>query len=408
MHFDRPEEKFHYARLDKNADAQQRGETPEHREHRPDKLPPVDPKRRKEVEGHVFKWIREKGRTRQNGLWPYLLIRAYAGDHGVRPVAPMPCWESPDILVIEGDVASPAGRTATLNPRAGVPHSVFVHVWNIGKLASLGNQLTVFWANPTFSFDDPVHPPHPIGTTFVDLPDRLDPLCHRVVKIPQLWTPVVENGGHECLLARLNGFMDGAGAGFDSRQNRHIGQRNLQLLLPQADMTKMLAQLSAALPRNAELHLIHGMGNITDILRAHQPALADKLTVPQAIPKQAAPFGRDAAHLGAAVTVAGGTIRIIPPSLLSRFGGGVIDDKTLSHPDAKSVAVNEPSDVRVPARLPVAEQLIRSLGVRDLRAGTLATTLGGGKSTGHVLRFEARDRGTVIGGYTIIVTNAKI
>lgn len=411
MHFQRPDEKFHYPKLDEKENATQRGETPKHRDHRSDdKLPPVDPKRRKEVEAHVFHWIREKGRTRQNGLWPYLLIRAYAGDHGVRPVAsPTPFWESPDIHVVEGDVTTIEGHTTTLNPRAGVAHSVFVHVWNIGKLASLGNKLTVFWANPTFSFDDPVHPPHPIGATFIDLPDRLDPLCHKVVKIPQLWVPVEENNGHECLLAKLSGFMDGAGAGYDARQNRHIGQRNLQLLPPQADMTKMLGQLSAALPKNAELHLIHAMGNLVDILRVHRPQLVGKLTVPQAIPRQAAPFGQDAAHLGAAVNV-GGTLRIIPPSLLPRFGHGVIDRQTLAHPDVRTVEYARPAppDVRVPARISVAEELVRSLGVRDLRAGTLATTLGGGKTAGHVLRFEARQGGVVIGGYTIIVTNAKV
>jgi hypothetical protein len=410
MHFDHPEEKFHYPKLNKKDDAAQRGETPE--SHRPpeSKLPPVDPKRREQVGAHVRQWMDEKGRTRQNGLWPYLLIRAILGDHGIRPIpSPTPFWESPDIYVVEGDVPSLAGHTPTLNPRAGVPHTVFVHVWNIGKLISLGTKLSVFWANPTFSFDDPIHPPHPIGVKFVDLPDRLDPLCHKVVRIPQLWTPVVENQGHECLLATLSGFMDGAGAGFDARQNRHIGQRNLQLLPPQANMDKLLANLSAALPANAELHLIHGMGNLTNVLRAHSPAFAEKLVAPKETPRQAVRFGTDEAHLGATLTVAG-DVRIVPPSLLTQFGRGTITRETLLRPEVITVRAEDvrPADVRAPGRLNVAEQLVKSIGVDDLRAGTLARTLGGDEDTAHLLRFEARNNGIVIGGYTIIVTTDRI
>jgi hypothetical protein len=407
MDFGRPEEQYDFPK----DDATQRGETPESHKPRETKLPPVDPKRRAEVEAHVRQWMDEKGRTRQNGLWPYLLIRAMLGDHGVRPVPwpPTPFWESPDIFVVPGDVPSLAGQMPTLNPRAGVPHSVFVHVWNIGTLTSLGTKLSVFWANPTFSFDDPVHPPHPIGVTFVDLPDRLDAHCHKVVKIPQLWTPVEENDGHECLLARLHGFMDGAGPGFDARVNRHIGQLNVQLLPPQANLGKLLGQLSAALPNNAELHLIHGMGDVTNLLRVHQPALADRFVAPQEIPRQATRFGKDAAHLGAALTV-GRSVRIVPPSAITQFGRGVISRETLVQPNVTAVRddVLRPSDRRTPARLNVAEQLVLSLGVRDLNAGTLATTLGGDERTAHLLRFEARKDGVTIGGYTIIVTAGRI
>lgn len=408
MYFGKPQEHYDFPK----DDPKQRGETPASHRPRETKFPPVDPKRREQVEAHIRQWMDEKGRTRQDGLWPYLLIRAYLGDHGVRPVPwpPTPFWESPDIFVVEGDVPSLAGHTPTLNPRAGVPHTVFVHVWNIGTLTSLGTTLSVFWANPTFSFDDPVHPPHPIGVAFVDLPDRLDPRCHKVVRIPQLWIPVVENDGHECLLARLHGFMDGAGPGFDAWHNRHIGQLNLQLLPPQFNMGKLLAQLSAALPNNAELHLIHGMGDVTNVLRLRVPALAERFVAPREIPRQGTRFGKDAVHLGAALTV-GRSVRIVPSSVITQFGRGTITRETLVHPNVTTVRgddVLRPVDSRMPGRLNVAEQLVLSLGVRDLTAGTLAKTLGGDDRTAHLLRFEARKDGVVIGGYTIIVTSGRI
>jgi hypothetical protein len=61
-----------------------------------------------------------------------------------------------------------------------------------------------------------------------------------------------------------------------------------------------------------------------------------------------------------------------------------------AHPDARVVAPH----------LSAPEALMHHLGITDLRAGNVATHLGG---DAHVLRFVATQDGKPVGGYTIIV-----
>ncbi|MGB8384424.1 MAG: hypothetical protein WCG47_24840, partial [Dermatophilaceae bacterium] len=51
----------------------------------------------------LIKGLGREHRPRREDVYPYLMIRAYSpGDRGVRPTwPPTPCWESPDILLID-------------------------------------------------------------------------------------------------------------------------------------------------------------------------------------------------------------------------------------------------------------------------------------------------------------------
>src|SRR5665647_2203241 len=138
--------------------------------------------------------------------------------------------------------------TAWLHHTPGLPHSVFVHVWNLGRLPALGVSVRAWWANPSFSFDaNSPEPPHYIGGVRVNLGDRTSADCHQLVRIEGLWTPVVENGGHECLLAVASHVMDPATGGFAASTDRHVGQRNVTLAAPEFDLTPLLNRLGAAL-----------------------------------------------------------------------------------------------------------------------------------------------------------------
>ena len=71
-------------------------------------------------------WIAEIGREhrpRREDVYPYLLVRAMSpGDRGRRPLwPPIPCWESPDILLVDASWtgAFSASGSSRRRPRAG-------------------------------------------------------------------------------------------------------------------------------------------------------------------------------------------------------------------------------------------------------------------------------------------------
>jgi hypothetical protein len=123
--------------------------------------------------------------------------------------------------------------------------------------------LRVYWANPSFSFDDPTSPgyPHYIGGIYLNLSDRYQPGSHIVSRLPVPWIPIVENNGHECLLAKVDSFADRTGPGFDANIDRHVGQRNLILAALQDDLTSLIDSLGLTLPQRADVQILYGRGH---------------------------------------------------------------------------------------------------------------------------------------------------
>jgi hypothetical protein len=317
------------------------------------------------------------------------------GDHGVRPLT-VPFWESPDVIVVPGVHDTYDGVSATLTPQAGVEHTIFVHVWNLGRLPTVGVKLRVYWANPSFSFNDPTHPPQFIGGRYVDLDDRTQPGCHRLVRIPTPWVPTFENNGHECLLAKLDHFADGGGAGFDARLNRHIGQRNLNLLPANANLDPLLKQLSQTLSRGADLQLVHAMQDVSTALLVHQPGLVGEFHAPRRLPSIAQPVDGGFGHLGGLVRSSTFATRFVPARVIApNFDANRIDPSLLTHAGVQEVS---PSAAAVVT-------LFNNLNIADLSAGGILKRLQALPGEAHMLRIQATDNGQLVGGYTLILHN---
>ncbi|MDQ1722224.1 MAG: hypothetical protein QOI26_1958 [Pseudonocardiales bacterium] len=383
--------------LTEEEDAAQRGGDPdptgEPVSTRPDRVDPEAVKRAREWFG------RHKRPSRQDGLWPYLLIRAFPGDTGVRQPPVGYFWESPDIRVYEGEVDDPEGVPPVLHPTVGVPHTVFVHVWNLGRLTALGARVRLWWANPSFSFSaNSPEPPHFIGGVTVNLGDRSSADCHALVRIPELWTPVVENGGHECLLAVATHVMDPGGADFVASTDRHVGQRNITLAAPHTDLTWLLDRLGSVLAVGSDLQLLHGGRDVEPILLAHKAHRGREVTLPKLRDVVTPlPDHPTIGHLGTAARTLGGHLVLTGAQSVAaiRQGSSVA---TIDH-DALLPLEN----LRRPVRISPARAVIEALGVPDLTAGSIAAAVSTSSGDGNLLRFrEVRD-GVVIGGYSVIV-----
>ena len=170
----------------------------------------------------------DKGRAQR--FYPYLLVRSVLGDRGDRPIN-TPFWESPDIWTAPGDPATspdlPPTHGGTVN--AGVANTVYAHVWNLGFAPLIGVRVEFLWFNPSLAIDG-AHA-HSIGAARCDLAGRGMTGSHKLVKCPTAWVPVVENGGHECLMARLSGIGDPIGNNeWQPWHNRHVAQRNISVV----------------------------------------------------------------------------------------------------------------------------------------------------------------------------------
>ena len=149
-------------------------------------------------------------------------------------------WLSPDIWVASPPSTSTSPHVA--NPVAGQTYDVWVRVKNStgatisGPPPALPWSLNVVWAIPSAG-------PIPLSTLpsgdVLNETTLLDPIAGGAsapIKCANQWTPVFENGGHECLIAWTNAnniaypnepYLDGdAGPG----DNWSIAQHNLGVL----------------------------------------------------------------------------------------------------------------------------------------------------------------------------------
>ena len=184
---------------------------------------------------------------RKDEYLPYLLIRADAGDRGKRALT-IPFWESPDVFVAPDLDASAAPDTPTTLggiAKAGVPNTLWAHVWNLGRAPVYNARVEFYWFNPSLGFDQAAA--NLIGVTYVDLGDRTSGKAHRLVKCPVSWIPSYVNGGHECLVVRVFEPLTDPLTPYqwDANNDRHLGQRNISVV-------------NAASPAVLELHLSLG------------------------------------------------------------------------------------------------------------------------------------------------------
>lgn len=393
-HFDHPELTPEEDRLARGGDPTTTRKHPlQPLHHLPDEADEEDALR------HVLAWVDERApgrRPRQDQLLPYLLIRAMTGDQGVRE-PPMPYfWQSPDIIVVPGIVDSIDAQAATLTPRLGEPHTIFVRVWNLGRLAAIGARVDAYWANPAFSFGaGSPHPPELIGNAGFDLADRTSTACMSVVRIAEPWIPRWENEGHECLLAVVSCLMDRATVGFDAATDRHVGQLNLHVARPDLDLHPLLLWLGRQIGPNDSMQLVHGLETVTDVLAPH--ALAgggDWVGIPRPRPPThlLVRHDRGESEQEESASRTRGTIGWVTApergSRLYRFG---------QNPESEG----EPTK-----RGRSAVALARLIEADELTGRALAAAMSEDPADTHLLRFEALRDGVVIGGYSIVVTQS--
>ena len=202
----------------------------------PDNTPPV---------------VQEVSRT--DGLWPYLLIRSYAGDTGTRPVdidslIDTDYWGSvysPDIIMTP---AGPPGEPSVVW-REGIaelksreqsifsPEQVYdlwVHVWNLGRFQAAGVRIRARLLPVTGAFEalDWLNPPgRYLGGVQLDLGDRLSETAHLAAKVatfaaddPYLYWEAV-------LIATAETITDVATGDLSPGADRHTAHRVISYIL---------------------------------------------------------------------------------------------------------------------------------------------------------------------------------
>ena len=152
---------------------------------------------------------------------PWLVIRYAAGDDGSRPLTGGTVfWESPDVWVVS---------TLGINqPVPGEANTVFARVTNLGLQDATGVFVNFYWADPSMAITEAAANLIGVGSTDVDAGSSV------VVTCPNPWVPVVENNGHECLLAEAYlPASDPLTSPLDPVDDRHVGQKNEQLVYAQ-------------------------------------------------------------------------------------------------------------------------------------------------------------------------------
>jgi len=163
----------------------------------------------------------------------WLLIRAAAGDVGARPLpGGAVFYESPDVWV--------ESSLGINQPVPGEPNQVFARVTNLGWQYATGVHVRFWWANPSLAITETTA--HAIGFGHANIPSGWSV----VVACPTPWIPVEENGGHECLFAEAYiPAFDPVTAPMDPVDDRHVGQKNEQLVILKAGQHFRIEVLAA-------------------------------------------------------------------------------------------------------------------------------------------------------------------
>ncbi len=298
---------------------------------------------------------------------PWLVVRSMVGDYGGRPLpSGTVFWESPDVWVV-----SSAGIN---QPVVGEPNAVFARVSNFGLEQANGVVVKFWWADPSIAITE--SSAHLIGIAVVTIAGRRS----AVVECPDPWIPVLENGGHECLLAEaFVPVFDPLSAPMDPTVDRHVGQRNEQLIT-----------VGAGAPFELSLHA----ANIAPLAQAVSMEL--HTVVPEAVtglvqrlhPQRAAAMTPAAAPLSLELQIRPGTGAAVAPSDL--FARGLLAlGPTQAGGDLPSPVVTQPVDLD-----PWESRALSVSGTApaDARSGDT-----------YVVRVVQRIGPMVAGGYSVVV-----
>ncbi|QKE82624.1 hypothetical protein [Arthrobacter sp. NEB 688] len=380
--------------------------------------------------GELAAGIGREHRPRREDVYPYLLLRAASpGDRGARPVwPPVPCWQSPDILLMDAASAGPFDPSQLVgSPTAGRRYRVFVRVWNLGLLPAVGVHVRAWFVDPGFfgGGTGPAYQPQLIGGAMVTLEDRTRPGAVAVVELDRTWDIPESLTGHECLLASVSCPLDPWSGVLDANADRHVGQRNLTVLAGDDDAKQLLWTLGSRV--TGTLELLHGGAAVGPLLRGVLGDTETELGVPERLlppsPKAlrhgvATPAGQ---HLATLLRTRGGWLladseRVVAlatelgmlekdaekPQRGRRRAADAPDVARLAqelareHAERVGVLVDaEPGDA-------LLEGLVRLWDVGDLTARGLAAALAEGGPSAHLLQLAHTDRERQeVGGYSL-------
>ena len=326
---------------------------------------------------------------------PYLLVRSFAGDNGTRPFNQV-FWESPDIWTAPGEPANAPAIPPTHGGvvTAGEPNTVYALVWNLGRAPVTGVVVSFYWVNPSLAIDGANA--HLIGMARTELGPRNSPLCRTLVKCPKPWVPVMENGGHECLIVKVWGFGDAAPATqWNPWQDRHVAQRNVAVVSNVAQMHQLVSGISlVAFNATARIELAQAGAEAKDAVAI----VAPKLTINAAIPTQTLAT-LDGANVLTVAPPQPAVPRILP-HLLTAPGAAA----TVAEHATAAVAPVTAEKLTVPNA-----DLTTLLGHSSLfdesllKAITAAPPPADGQA--NVLRIEQYEGTQLVGGYTLVIAN---
>lgn len=398
----------------------------------------------KDAAEELIKDIGREHRPRREDVYPYLLIRAYSpGDRAVRPTWPsIPCWESPDILLIDAAHTGPFSLTQLVaNPTAGRRYRVFVRVWNLGLFPAIGVHVRGWYVDPGFFGGDPTNPayqPQFIGMAVVpQLADRTKPGAMQVVELDRTWDIPTTLTGHECLMASVSCPLDEWAGALDANHDHHVGQRNLTILAGADSARSLLGTLGQRVGVGGTLELRHGGAAVTPLLKAilgrtkTEFGTAARMRAPAAKRlRRGVPTG-SGQHLLTMFRTDGGwlvadsgrlwdvavELGAVHRAVLRRSMVGRDGEKTREHPFDAPLGTRRVIEQLGPDRVKqfgvvvdaepgeaLVEGLARLWDLGDLGARDLAAALAEGGPFAHLLRFShagRQDRDA--GGYSVTI-----
>ncbi len=196
-------------------------QTKQNQEPSPDNERPGEqvPENDKEELSDIELYLNEKRYWRgEERYTPFIVLRHVPGDGGARPLpGGTVFWHSPDVWV-----ESSAGYNV---PVAGQANRICARVNNYGMRDASWVHLRYWWANPSMAITET--DAHLIGTAEAFVPAGYSV----VVPCPTPWTPIIENGGHECILAEAwVPQFDPLQAPLEPVTDRHVCQKNLNVI----------------------------------------------------------------------------------------------------------------------------------------------------------------------------------
>jgi hypothetical protein len=298
---------------------------------------------------------------------------------------------------------------------ANQPTTVYAHVWNLGFAPLAGVEF--YWFDPSLSIDG--SNAHLIGMARCELAGRGMSGSHALVKCPKAWVPTVTNGGHECLVVRIEGIGDPIGGNpWAPSQNRHVAQRNITVVVTFTNVSGLVASLNASRGPRTRIQLVQvgaregelavkiaAPGHRAVALDAYalgEIDLADRLT--QVAPEKSPPAVLAPVH----PLSAGGPPAV--PTLQPEGEAKVIDAARtfgklrVSHDEAAYLSARiKTAEARTAPGSHLADLFG---GINALNPGN-ATVAPPSKGEAQVLRVASYRGDQLVGGYTIVVAGSQ-